>query len=161
MRINRICACIATLGPVGYLPAPGTVASILTAVAIYFLQPTQPFFFIGFLILLILSYYTIAYALPLFKEEDPSCIVIDEVVGYCVTLLYPGFTDSEFIVVGLVLFRFFDIVKPFPVSWAERLPGAYGVLVDDIVAGVLAAITLLIPLLLVTLMSVKVYFFGI
>jgi phosphatidylglycerophosphatase A len=84
-------------------------------------------------------------------ETDPSEIVIDEVVGLWIALWplsagltlmgapggvfpWPGW------VLGFLAFRFFDILKPFPVNRAERLPGALGVMADDVVAGVLAAL---------------------
>lgn len=87
--------------------------------------------------------------------EDPSEIVIDELVGMMLALWplsaglmltgakagvwpWPGW------VVGFLLFRFFDIVKPAPVNWAERAPGALGVMLDDIVAGGLTAVIALV-----------------
>lgn len=87
--------------------------------------------------------------------EDPSEIVIDELAGMLIALWplsaglaltgaawhvwpWPGW------VLGFLLFRFFDIVKPPPVSWAERAPGALGVMLDDIVAGALTALLALL-----------------
>ncbi len=88
------------------------------------------------------------------EAHDPSDIVIDEVAGQLIALLplsiglamigteghvfpWPGWIG------GFVLFRFFDVLKPPPVSWAERAPGAMGVMLDDVVAGVLAALVML------------------
>ena len=85
------------------------------------------------------------------RSEDPAEVVIDEVVGMMIALWplsiglsrmgaewhvwpWPGW------VLGFLLFRFFDIVKPPPVSWADRVPGPLGVMLDDIVAGVLTAL---------------------
>jgi phosphatidylglycerophosphatase A len=66
--------------------------------------------------------------------EDASCIVIDEVVGMQVTLLLSPVTLKAGLI-GYVLFRIFDIVKPFPAGRSQRLPGGVGVVVDDILAG--------------------------
>ena len=89
-----------------------------------------------------------AYVAP--GDQDPSEIVIDEVVGMLIALwpLSAGLTMMGAAahvwpwpgwVLGFLLFRFFDIVKPPPVSWADNLPGAMGVMLDDIVAGALTA----------------------
>lgn len=82
-------------------------------------------------------------------EQDPSPIVIDEVVGIWLTLIAiaaPLNSDTltiENAALAFVLFRFFDIVKPWPISWADRsLRGAKGVMVDDVFAGVMAGLLL-------------------
>ena len=88
-------------------------------------------------------------------DQDPSEIVIDEVVGMLIALwpLSAGLTVMGAAwhvwpwpgwVLGFLLFRFFDIVKPPPVSWADRRPGATGVMLDDMVAGALTALLALI-----------------
>lgn len=77
--------------------------------------------------------------------EDPSWVVIDEVVGQWMTLLFtpPSLLDYA---VGFTLFRLFDIWKPWPVSWADsRVKGGLGIMLDDVLAGLmgLAVLTLL------------------
>ena len=76
---------------------------------------------------------------------DASCIVIDEFVGMQITFLFvqPSLTAG---LIGLALFRIFDIVKPFPVGAAERLGGGTGVVLDDIVAGIYSRIVMLVLL---------------
>lgn len=70
--------------------------------------------------------------------EDPPEVVVDEVVGFFTTvaLWKPSWS---LLVAGFLLFRFFDIVKPFPVGLAERLPGGVGIVADDLAAGVYSA----------------------
>ena len=75
-------------------------------------------------------------------EKDPDLIVIDEWVGMFLSLVGLSFEDFPLWLVAFVLFRFFDIFKPGPVGWAERLPREWGIMLDDIVAGILAALTL-------------------
>ncbi|MGB2122877.1 MAG: phosphatidylglycerophosphatase A, partial [Candidatus Puniceispirillaceae bacterium] len=75
-------------------------------------------------------------------SKDASDIVIDEVAGQWITLLVVPF-DWRWWIAAFVAFRLFDILKPGPVRLAERLPGGYGVMADDIVAGALAAACLL------------------
>jgi len=75
-------------------------------------------------------------------ENDPQEIVIDEVIGQWIALLCAP-QSIEWFIAGFLLFRFFDIVKPFPVSWADNLKGsrsinALGVLLDDVFAGAIA-----------------------
>lgn len=71
--------------------------------------------------------------------HDSGAIVIDEVAGVWLTLCAGHLSIISF-VLGFALFRFFDILKPWPVSWADReLPGARGVMMDDILAGIMAA----------------------
>ena len=67
--------------------------------------------------------------------EDPGIVVIDEVAGMLVTLAFVPVGWGG-MAIGFVLFRLFDIVKPFPCSRAERLPGGWGIVADDVVAGV-------------------------
>lgn len=76
--------------------------------------------------------------------EDASCIVIDEVVGMQITLLLSPVSIKAGLV-GFVLFRIFDIAKPFPAGRSQRLPGGLGVVTDDVLAGLyaLAALALL------------------
>ena len=71
--------------------------------------------------------------------KDPSFVVIDEVVGQWIALL-PAGHDPVLFIAGFLAFRLFDIWKPWPVSWADRdVPGALGVMLDDLIAGVYAA----------------------
>ena len=78
----------------------------------------------------------------LIKKKDPGCIVIDEIAGMLVTLAGLPFNFFT-VVVGFVLFRLLDIFKPFPIRYLERkIPGGAGIVVDDIVAGIIANITL-------------------
>ena len=76
------------------------------------------------------------------QDNDPSMIVIDEAAGLCLTL---AFAEMSLISVflGFALFRLFDIAKPWPISWLDkRFSGAFGIMIDDMVAGLLAGIIL-------------------
>lgn len=80
---------------------------------------------------------------PIFGREDPSQAVVDEVMGQFITFAFIPFGLSwPFILAGFLLFRLFDIWKPFPVRTLETLPGGLGICADDIVAGVYAGICL-------------------
>lgn len=77
----------------------------------------------------------------LFGRKDAQCIVIDEIAGYLWTLFLVAPTIPHAFA-AFVLFRFFDVVKPFPAGMSQRLPGGYGVVADDVVAGLYANLTL-------------------
>lgn len=81
-------------------------------------------------------------------SSDPGWIVIDEWAGMSIALLGVNFQSGSQLLVAFAAFRFFDVVKPGPVRWAERVPGAVGVMADDLVAGVAACgvVQILVPL---------------
>src|SRR5690606_39029888 len=82
-------------------------------------------------------------AVPLLGNTDPSEAVIDEVIGQIITFLFIPFGVSwPFVLAGFILFRLFDIFKPYPIRSFEVLPGGLGICADDIVAGIYAGISL-------------------
>jgi len=137
---------VASVGGAGFLPvAPGTWGSAL-AVAIFVLfSPVGLWQFgITLVALFFLGTWAADAAERVLGQKDDRRIVIDEVGGQLVTLaplLVLGSSRSVFaLVTGFVLFRCFDIWKPGPVRWAERrFAGGVGVMMDDLVAGVLSA----------------------
>lgn len=126
----------------GYSPwAPGT-AGTLVGVVFYlvFWHRFSWFLYLVFtLALLFIGVWASDAGLQLFGEEDSPHIVIDEIVGYFITMwgIRFGFWP---VVLGFILFRVWDIWKPF--SRVEGIPGGWGVMLDDVVAGVLANLML-------------------
>jgi len=74
-------------------------------------------------------------------DHDPDIVVIDEIFGQFLCLLWVPVV-SFYWILGFALFRFFDIVKPFPAKQSERLPGGLGIVMDDLVAGLYAGLIL-------------------
>jgi phosphatidylglycerophosphatase A len=72
-------------------------------------------------------------------KEDPQVVVVDEVAGTLITMLPMAAWSWRAVVAGVLLFRLFDILKPWPIRKLERLPGGWGVVMDDVGAGVLGA----------------------
>ena len=145
---------LATLGPIGrYLPAPGTAGSVLALVAGFFLaKNSYIILFSASLIITILGMFAADAYSRLTNTDDAGEVIIDEVAGqWLVLLCIPPTIDSVLLWygAGFILFRLFDIIKPWPVSAAERLPGGIGVMADDVVAGTLAGITLLMAQLFI------------
>ena len=135
---------VATGFGVGLLPgAPGTYGSLLGALiwwgTLAHAPPVVQFVSAGLLIVAatcLLHRACAARAL----SDDPA-IVVDEMAGVWLTLTCIP-SGNLVMVGGFLLFRLFDVFKPWPVSWAEsRVPGGFGVMLDDLIAGILAAIT--------------------
>ena len=141
----RLCKMFATLGPLGYLAMPGTMGTLATLPLVYATHQyiCDPYAYVLFLcVSSAVSIFIISYALVLFRgHSDPHEIILDEVVGCLITFWQVALTWQS-IIAGFLLFRFFDIVKFGFVKNAEKLPGAWGVVVDDVVAGILANIFL-------------------
>ena len=136
---------VSTLGPIGYFPASGTVATLITIPFVWWLNAVAPesLPYIGAVsIITCISFFVISKALPFFEtSEDPSEIVLDEVVG-CLIVFWSIHLTTESIIVGFILFRALDIIKFGLVKKAEKLVAAWGVMGDDIVAAVISNIIL-------------------
>ncbi len=129
---------ISTFCFVGLIPgAPGTWASIAAVPFVYLLMD-RPNLLLGVLgIVLAVGVITAGKTAKDLGRIDPSCVVIDEVLGMGVTLLWVP-REWPFVVMGLILFRVFDIWKPFPIQRIEKLPGGWGIMLDDLMAGIYA-----------------------
>mgnify|MGYP001793591838 CR=1 FL=1 len=138
---------IATCGGVGFLPlAPGTWGSLLGLVIGFGLLALDEDGWLFLVCLMMLSPVALwavnRYLAGSDGDNDPKEVVIDEAIGQWVALTPIALSGGDWRLWALafVLFRFFDILIPWPVAAAERLPGAFGVLADDVVAGALAAL---------------------
>ena len=146
-------AAIATIFGIGYLrPAPGTWGSLFAIILAILI--VEIFGVIGFIFALlsisIFGWWATSVYLKQIKTKDPSEVVIDELVGQWIAVLpivisafyfklepfdlWPGWISS------FLLFRLFDILKPSLIGWADEKNGALGVMLDDIFAGIAAAI---------------------
>jgi phosphatidylglycerophosphatase A len=142
MPRKQLVLALATCGGVGYLPgAPGTWGS-LAAVAVWWLLSHLGLwgYVLALAVLLALS-IPLAGAAQEYLGPDNPAIVLDEMVGLLIALAgVPG--NWLWVVLGFVLFRLLDICKPFPIKYVERLPGGWGVVLDDAAAGLLARVVL-------------------
>ena len=145
--MNRTAAeWIGTVFYIGKLPlAPGTWASLIAVICWYFLfQDVNPIVLPAISIFIFLIGAMAADTIVRdSKEHDPSRIVIDEWVGQWLALSMMPVTVTTG-VVGFISFRIFDITKIGPVRWAEKLPGGWGVMADDVIAGIMAYFILLL-----------------
>ncbi len=161
--LDHISLAITTAG-VGFLPlAPGTWGSIVgvliflgwrfgsegmsagerTAAISPFDQTIYSAFIVFVVVLSMIGIWASGRAISLLGNEDPSEAVIDEIVGQLTTFALIPFAAPWWVIfTGFVLFRFFDIAKPYPINEIQDLKGGLGVCADDLLAGIYAAVSL-------------------
>lgn len=150
--MNKLIIAIATGLYSGMLPkAPGTWGSLA---AIIFWLPLRGLSFVHYLYMLlgvfVVGFLIAGTAEKLMDEQDAGPIVIDEILGMFITLMLAPDHPVAWII-GFIFFRFFDIKKPYPVSWFDtHLHGGMGIMLDDVAAGIYALIC----------MQVTWFFFG-
>lgn len=135
--MRRLAVLVATAGGVGYAPvAPGTFGSAV-GVVLYMLARGWPTSAQCVLVtaLAAVGIWAGGVAAVHFGREDPGPVVIDEVVGQFITLFAAG-QQAWSVVLGFLLFRALDVVKPWPARSFERFPGGYGIMADDVMAGI-------------------------
>jgi len=138
---NNVFLLFVTLGPIGYLPyAPGTYGSAFACILLYFFPsifsyPLFSFIFVGASLIALNNID--------FDGNDPGYVIIDEVAGMFVAMAGHTITFLS-LLAGFILFRTFDIIKPFPIRQVEKLRRGYGILGDDIVAGVFTNLLLIL-----------------
>ncbi len=143
----------------GLLPfAPGTWGSLFTLPFIYLVA----FYFhnAGVIALVLITIFLSLWSAPAAVRkhgEDPGCFVMDESAGQTVTFLFVPFhyqwhTDIWILLGGFLLFRVFDIFKPFGIRVLEKISGKFGILSDDLLAGVYALICLQVILYLINVL---------
>ena len=135
---------IPTLGPIGYFPAPGTMGTAATLFALYNIQFSYYSCFTqlgSIVIMFVSSSLLISYLLRYFNSKDPSEIILDEVVGAMAAVCCIAPTIPNYLL-AFILFRIFDILKPFGIAKLEELPGGWGVVTDDLVAGIVSNLIL-------------------
>ena len=138
--------------------APGTITSLITTVFLYSLfhiiNLSNNTILIILLIIFIYSFYAVSEYIKFSENKDPKEVVIDEFIGqsipiYLYEISHEEVKDSQeavlFYLYIFILFRFFDIKKPFPINFFDRkFKNSFGVIIDDVVAGLYVVLTLII-----------------
>jgi len=129
---------VASVGGAGYSPlAPGTVGSLVTLVALWWI-PFTPVALVAILVVVTaVGIWAGSRVERLLGVEDPGLIVIDEVAGMMLSVVWLPRT-LPVLLTAFVLFRVFDVWKPFPARESQTLPGGLGVVIDDLIAGLYA-----------------------
>jgi phosphatidylglycerophosphatase A len=142
--VRSVAWAIATWFGCGLVPiAPGTVGT-LGAIPVYWLAARGgPAVVAGVAVLVTLAGVWAASVVSReLGKKDPQLVVVDEVGGMLVTMIPAGAFSWPAVAVGFVLFRLLDITKPWPIRTLEKLPGGWGIVLDDIAAGALGAAAL-------------------
>ena len=162
--MKKINILISTFFGNGYIPRiPGTFTSLSTLIILYILFEILQFKNLNYILILysitfFYSFYAVMDSETEFENKDPRQIVIDEVLGQAMPLILIVYLSSEnlinipieiYYLLSFILFRFFDIVKPFPVSYFDKQhKNFFGIIMDDIMAG-------LYTMLIIYLISLK------
>ena len=177
--IDKIGLPILTMFGIGYFKyAPGTLASLVTCLIYYFLVitdnfvPNYNYIIIILIVILIYSIILIDKLAYKFKKKDPNEIVIDEFIGQWIAILSVSYIPTVGLLLSLmanqsvlvpyffefklmlvfILFRIFDILKPFPINIIDKkMKNGLGVVLDDTVAGIYAAISVFVILKIISL----------
>ena len=152
MRLVRL---IVTFFYIGHAKiAPGSIASLVTALIFYFFAKhlISYLFITIILITSILAFFAVSIYTYELVEKDRSEIVIDEVIGQSIALLplllFEQTNPPQLLmcIISLLFFRFFDIVKPYPINKFDQMNNSFGVIFDDILAGIFSALFLILAL---------------
>ena len=142
------------LGKIKFIP--GTIGSLVTTIILYFLfhklNISPSIILIGLIIVFVYSFYAVSSHIENSENKDPSEIIIDEFLGQSIPIyLYEishgttkdGGNAIVYYFLFFILFRYFDIMKPFPVSFFDKnFKNSFGVIMDDICAGFYVVLTL-------------------
>jgi len=151
-ELRSLSVWIATGLGAGYFPvAPGTAGSVVGLALVIALRQTS----LGSAglglslaamaaVVFAVGVWSAGKAEKAFGRVDPGQVVIDEVLGQIITFIATPRIPWFGLIAGFILFRVFDIVKPFPARRAERFPGGWGIMLDDVVAGLYSLIALVI-----------------
>lgn len=146
---DRFAIGLATAGGVGFSPIwPGTFGSLVGVLIYLGMEGLHAGAYYPHVIIFFLIAGTWAsWRVEQLYGHDAQIIAIDEVIGQMITFAaaagrYP--LSALYIIIGLALFRFFDSLKPFPIRHLERLPGGFGVVADDVGAGIFSLVVLVL-----------------
>ncbi len=121
--------------------APGTFGSLVAIPLILFFNGKWPGIAITATITFIIGLLSANHFIKLKNTPDPPEVVIDEILGFFISYIFVTPTLKN-IVIGFLIFRILDIIKPFPINICDKLPQGYGVMIDDLVAGLINAFIL-------------------
>lgn len=146
---DKLKLALVSFGFLGCSPfAPGTVGTLGGVLVAWLLRDTE--WFALWAALVALGLYLVTQPLGHWAEryagrKDPGIFVVDEVIGYLITIAWAKGPSPLALAVAFFVFRFFDIAKPWPCRRLEKLGGGHGILLDDVMAGVWGLLVVMIP----------------
>ncbi len=143
LLIHSLLKNIATLGFIGYMPvAPGTWGTAAAFIFVMFVPLSQTALLVLMAAGILIGTVAADTAERVIGEVDSGHIIIDECVGFLVSVMFIPHTYG-YLAAAFLLFRIFDILKPFPIRWVEKaVKGGAGIIADDILAGVFTNVVL-------------------
>lgn len=149
--MNKLKLALVSCGFLGCAPiAPGTFGTLGGVALAWLLRDTGAMFPVWMLVSCVLLYAITAplghWAEAYAGKKDPGIFVMDEVIGYLITIAWLRGPSLLALGVAFVVFRFFDIVKPPPARQMEHLGGGHGILLDDVMAGFWGLLVVMLPL---------------
>jgi phosphatidylglycerophosphatase A len=148
--LSQLAKIIASFLYVGFIPViPGTFGSLASFIFYFPLLYTGSWhvYLVAIILIVGAGIWAAGRVAGESRIVDPSFVVIDEVAGQLITLFLIPFSWAH-LLAGFFLFRIMDIIKPFPGRQAENLPGGYGIMTDDVLAGIYANVSLRLLLFL-------------
>ena len=143
MSGTKVAYVFTTMLGIGYFPKmPGTVASAVTSLLLFLIKPS----FISLSLFTVCIFIIGIFFIPVIENKDgkdASHIVLDELCGQSVVFLFIEIPDLITVISAFILFRIFDIWKPAGINQLQKLNGGWGVLLDDVLAGIYSGLILL------------------
>ena len=137
---------LSTFFYVGYLPLiPGTFGSLAGLVLFYLIKINALNYILSTLAVIAVGFLVCGQAEKIMQKKDPGCVVIDEVAGMLLSLIFIPY-DIKLVIIAFILFRILDTLKPYPAGCLERLKGSIGIMGDDLLAGLYTNIILQVVL---------------
>jgi phosphatidylglycerophosphatase A len=147
--VNLLKLAIVSCGFLGCSPfAPGTVGTLGGVAIAWALRGVEHYWAWTLVVCVVLYFITRplgAWAEQYAGKKDPGIFVMDEVIGYLITVAWIGGPSTLTLIVGFFVFRLFDVWKPGPARRMESIPGGHGILLDDVVAGLLGLACVMVP----------------
>ncbi len=140
--IRQIAIFISTGAYSGFSPiAPGTAGSAVGLLIYFFLVDCSPLLYLAITVaIFLIGVQTATMTESYLNKKDPGEVVIDEIAGMLITMfMIPK--GWEYVLAGFVLFRILDVIKPF-IKWAEKIKSGWGIMLDDVLAGIMANLIL-------------------
>lgn len=142
MRVfNYLALALSTFFFAGYLPFPGTSASLAGILLFFLVKDNILLYLLLTLIFILLGLSITGRSERILGRKDPPCVVIDEVVGMFISLIFLPY-NLRLVILAFILFRILDIFKPYPISKLQKVAGGAGIMGDDIIAGLYTNIIL-------------------
>jgi phosphatidylglycerophosphatase A len=127
---------IATVGGIGYVPKiPGTLGSAVGLLVAWMLSGNPWHQAVGSMVAIALAFWSSGPTARILKQRDPPCVVIDELAGMMLAVVWIPVSWRTYLA-GFLLFRLLDVTKPPPIHQLQRLPGCWGIVLDDLASGV-------------------------